>query len=124
MLHEITLDLLEFSILVSSGAVIYPEPVEARGYLASFLVEINNPSDQCISCCVNIVQVAYTNQDIQAMGNPGRVVGHTGGAFEWQVLLLILNPLQDPDLARTIVPVADLSSGGSCRCHSGGQHSV
>jgi hypothetical protein len=44
VLHEITLDLLEFSILVSSGAVIYPEPVEARDYLASLLVGINNPA--------------------------------------------------------------------------------
>ena len=71
--------------------------------------------------CVNIVQVACTNKDIKAMGRPGRVVGHTGGEHEWQVLLLIPNPLQDPDLARTVV---DLSSGGSCRCHSGVQHNV
>ena len=114
MLHEITLDLLEFSILVSSGAVIYPEPVEARGYLASFLVEINNPA----------VELHNLNEEIHIVWGRGPLSSNQklGGGLGTRVT--ITNPLQDPDLARTIVPVADVSSGGSCRCHSGGQHSV
>ena len=72
---------------------------------------VRRTSDSIISWSVDVVQVACTNQDIQTIRRPGRVVGHTDAAHVGPVLLLILNPLQNSDLERTAVPVADQSAG-------------
>jgi hypothetical protein len=59
--------------------------------------------------CVDVVEVAATNQDVESLVGPGRVGHHAGGTHVQLVVLSVLHPLHDAYLTGGVMAVVDWS---------------